>query len=136
VRNFDQNTVLDRDTLPYHLTKLHLALCNVIFPSCLMRYITLRSGVLQRLLAPDLIRKTPAFGSYRRFVTMFTRACHTFLFWAKLIQPTPCQSVYLGSVVTLFFRGFLSSSFSKQNASCIYLLHHACHTFRPHVSLI
>jgi hypothetical protein len=30
-----------------------------------------------------------SFGGSCRFITMFTRACHSFLSWASWIQPTP-----------------------------------------------
>jgi len=47
------------------------------------------SSVLQeKLTVAKLVKKCPAFYGTRRFITMFTLACHWSLSWTRWIQST------------------------------------------------
>jgi hypothetical protein len=43
----------------------------------------------EKLKCPKLLKKFPAFYGTRRFITVFTTACHLSLSWATLIQSMP-----------------------------------------------
>jgi hypothetical protein len=43
----------------------------------------------EKLKRPELLKKVPAFYGTRRFITVFTRARHLSLSWARLIQSMP-----------------------------------------------
>jgi len=45
--------------------------------------------LFEKLTGPQLVEKFPAYYWNWRFTTVFTRACHLFLFWARLIQSMP-----------------------------------------------
>jgi len=44
--------------------------------------------LLEKLIVTQLVNQFPAFHGTRRFITVFTRSCHRFLFWARYIQFT------------------------------------------------
>ena len=46
-------------------------------------------------------QETPAFDGTRRFITMFTRACHCYVSWARWIQSTSSHYIYLRSTFVL-----------------------------------
>jgi hypothetical protein len=50
----------------------------------------------------QLLKNFPAFYGPRRFVTVFTRALHWSLSWARSIQFIPSHPIYLRSILTLF----------------------------------
>jgi hypothetical protein len=55
----------------------------------------------EKLKCHRLLKKFPAFYGTRRFITIYTRARHLSLSWARLIQsmlpphPTPCRSILI-----------------------------------------
>jgi len=51
--------------------------------------------------ATQLVQKIPAFYRNQSFITMFTRACHCSISWARWIQSTPSQPISLRSILTL-----------------------------------
>jgi hypothetical protein len=48
-----------------------------------------------------LLKNFPAFYGTRRFITVFTRALHWSLFWARSIQPLPLYPVSQRSILIL-----------------------------------
>ena len=61
-----------------------------------------QSGVLlEKLTALHLIGEFLTFCGTWGLITMFTRAYHLFLSWARCIQFTPCNSISLTSVLKL-----------------------------------
>jgi len=49
------------------------------------------SRMLEKLAAPQLVKKFPAFYGNWKFITVFTTARHLSLSWARSIQSTPTQ---------------------------------------------
>ena len=49
--------------------------------------------ILKKLTVPTLVQKFPAFYGTRRFMIVFTTACHLSLVSAKIIQSTPTESI-------------------------------------------
>jgi hypothetical protein len=50
----------------------------------------------------QLVKKLPVLYGTRRFITVFTTARHRFLSWARWIQSTLQNSIYLRSILILF----------------------------------
>jgi hypothetical protein len=44
---------------------------------------------LEKLIVTQLVKKFPAFNGIVSFITVFTKACHWSLPWARCIQSTP-----------------------------------------------
>jgi hypothetical protein len=70
----------------------------------------------------------------RRFITMFTRARHWSLSWARSVQSIPLHSVYLWSNIVLFFylqwclpKDFFVSGSPKAKTLFAFLFSHACY---------
>jgi hypothetical protein len=85
----------------------------------------------------QLVSKFPAFCGTRRFITMFTRARHWSLSWARCIHSTPSHPVSLRHILILsshVYQGLPSGffRFSNQELLCISHLSHAC--YMPHTS--
>jgi hypothetical protein len=57
--------------------------------------------LLQMLTVTQPVNKFPAFYGTRRFITVFTTACHWFLSWARYIQSTPSLPISLRSILIL-----------------------------------
>jgi len=53
-----------------------------------------------KLIITELV-KFPTFYGTRRFITVFTRAGHSSLFWAKWIQSTTFHLISLSSILIL-----------------------------------
>jgi hypothetical protein len=53
--------------------------------------------ILKKLTVTQLVKKFPTFYGMKRFITVFTRAHHWSLFWARWIQSTPSHPVSLRS---------------------------------------
>jgi hypothetical protein len=49
----------------------------------------------------QLVNKFPAFYGTRRFITVFTRACHWSLSWARWIQSTSSHTLSVRSIMIL-----------------------------------
>jgi len=72
--------------------------------------------LLEKLTSSQLVKKFPTFYATKRFIVMFTRACHLPLFWARSIQSintwlfcwwNPVRWCYVTvNIVTLFFIWF------------------------------
>jgi len=50
---------------------------------------------LERLVTPQIVKKFTTFYGTRRFITLFTRACHWSLSWARCIQSTTSHPISL-----------------------------------------
>jgi len=68
------------------------------------------------------IKKFPNFYGAQCFITIFTRSCHWSLHWARWIQSTPSQPIFLRLVTTLFSQlrvvpsnWYISFRFSNQH---------------------
>jgi hypothetical protein len=55
----------------------------------------------EKPLVVQLLKNFPIFCGTRKFITVFTRACHWSLFWAILIQSIPPHSISLWSILIL-----------------------------------
>jgi len=55
--------------------------------------------LLEKLIVTQLVKKLPVFYGTRRFITVFTRACHKCLSWARCIQFTPSHPVSHRSIL-------------------------------------
>jgi hypothetical protein len=80
-------------------------------------------------------QELPAFYGTRRFITVFTRALHWFLSWARSIQSIQSHSVFVKLILTLFTHlllglpsGLVTSGFPT-NILYVYafLLHSSCY---------
>jgi hypothetical protein len=63
---------------------------------------SLRWVLLEKLSIVQLLKNFPACYGIRRFITVFTRALHRSLFWARSIQSIPSHPIYLRSILILF----------------------------------
>jgi hypothetical protein len=87
-------------------------------------------ALLEKLSIMQLLKNFPAFYGTQRFITVFTRALHWSLFWARSIQSIPSHSISLRSILILFTHlrlglpSGLSSWISHQYPICIPLLPH------------
>jgi hypothetical protein len=65
-------------------------------------------AILEKPPIVQLLKNFPAFYGTRKFISVFTRALHWSLAWARLIQPSPCHSTHLrlGLPSGLFSSGF------------------------------
>jgi hypothetical protein len=95
-------------------------------------------ALLEKLTVTHLIKKFPAFYWTRRVITVFTRASHWSLSWAKWIQSIPSDPISLNSSLTLYSylrlrhpNGLYPFRFSNQNIVCISHRHHPCYMPRP-----
>jgi len=59
--------------------------------------------LLENLAVAQLVNKFQAFYGTWRFFTIFIRARHWSIIWAKYIQSTPCHPISLWSILILFF---------------------------------
>jgi hypothetical protein len=57
--------------------------------------------VLEKLIVTQLVKEFNAFYETRRFITVFTRACHWSLFWARCIHFTLSHPNSLRSILIL-----------------------------------
>jgi len=57
--------------------------------------------LLEKLIVNHIAKKFFSFYETRRFVTVFTTACHSSLFWATWIQSTPSHHISLRSILIL-----------------------------------
>jgi hypothetical protein len=87
---------------------------------------------LEKLVVTQLVKKFPAFYGTRRFITVFTRARHWSLSWARCIQSTTFHPISLkSSLISSHLRpglpsGLFSFGFSDQNFICVSYLSHMC----------
>jgi hypothetical protein len=94
--------------------------------------------ILEKLLVTLLVKRFPTFYGTWRFITIFTRAHHWSISWARWIQSTPSHQISLASLLML--SPFLSRSsklclsfrVSYQNFVCISLPTHICCTPQPY----
>jgi hypothetical protein len=66
-------------------------------------FVTPWSRVLQKLIVPHLIKKRSALYGTQRFITMFTKAYHLSLAWARSIQSKPNNPTSLRSILILYY---------------------------------
>jgi hypothetical protein len=69
---------------------------------------------LEKLTVTHLVKKFPAFYGTWRFINVFTRACHWFLFWARWMQFTLSCPISLKFFLILsshLFPGLLCGTF-------------------------
>jgi hypothetical protein len=55
--------------------------------------------LLEKLIVTQLVKKFPTFYATQRFITVFTRAYHWSLSWARWIQSTPSHQISLRSIL-------------------------------------
>jgi hypothetical protein len=58
-------------------------------------------ALLEKPLVAQLFKNFPAFYGTQRFITVFTRALHWSLSWARSIQSIPPNPIYLRSILIL-----------------------------------
>jgi hypothetical protein len=59
-------------------------------------------ALFEKLLIVRPLKKFPAFYGTQRFITVFTRAIHWYLSWARSIQSIPSHPVSLRPILILF----------------------------------
>jgi len=72
---------------------------NSLHPDCIL--IPCSRVLLEKPIVTQLVKKFPALYGTWRFITMFTRAHHWSLSWARCIQSTPSLPISLTSVPIL-----------------------------------
>jgi hypothetical protein len=92
--------------------------------------------LLENLIVVHLVKKFSAFYGTRVFITVFTRAHHWPLFWARWIQSTPFHPISLPSILMLSFhlRLGLRVMFSLhvfRPMFCIYFVPHLIRATSP-----
>jgi hypothetical protein len=56
--------------------------------------------LVEELVVTQLVKKLPVFYGIRKLITIFTRACHWSLSWARCIQSKSSQPIFLRSILT------------------------------------
>jgi hypothetical protein len=87
-------------------------------------------ALLEKLPIVQLLKNFPAFYGTRRLITVFTRALHWSLSWARSIQSIPSHSVSLRSILTLstdLRLGLPSGLFPSGYPTCIPLRPNSCY---------
>jgi hypothetical protein len=117
---------------------MRLVIHNICRPSCIscpcdcwaVQWPTFTTrfthGAEPILRSCQLSNYSRAFYGTRRFITVFTRALHWSLSWARSIQPMLSTHIRLGLPSGLF-----PFSFSHQYPICIPLLPHSCYMPSP-----
>jgi hypothetical protein len=100
---------------------------------------TWRRVLLETLTGSQLVKKFPAFYGTRKFITVFTSACHLSLFWASSIQSIPPQPTSWNFILLLSStpgssKWSLSLRFPHQNPVYAPPLLHARYMHRPSYS--
>ena len=76
--------------ISYVLCLQYMSVPDSAFITILVHFLTPCSTVLlEKLTVPKLVKKFRTFYGNRKFITVFTRACHLSLFWSASIQPPP-----------------------------------------------
>jgi hypothetical protein len=93
-------------------------------------------ALLEKVTNAQLLKKFLAFFETRNFITVFTRAHHWYLSWARWIQSTPSQSISLKPILILSYqlRLVLPNGlfrFSDQNTVSISHFRQACYDTHP-----
>jgi len=108
----------------------------------LLTYLLHGAVLLEKLTGSQLVKKFPAFYGTRKFITVFTSACHMSLSWASLIQSIPPHTtswrsslilsshLCLGLPSGLFPSGFLTKTLYTPLPSTI------CATCSGHLILL
>lgn len=65
------------------------------------------SAVLEKLIVSQLVKRFPDFCGTQRFITVFARACHLFLSWARWICSTALHQFSLILILILFSQLYL-----------------------------
>jgi hypothetical protein len=92
----------------------------------IQKYLTPWSwALLQELPVVQLLKNFLKFYENRRLITVFTRALHWSISWARSIQHVPAHSISVESILILFFHlrlnldsGMFSSDFRTK---CVYM---------------
>jgi hypothetical protein len=85
-----------------------LYFCHFKFPKFLTGQPPPRSRVLEKLIITQLVKKFPAFYGTRSFITVFTRALHWSLSWAKFIY---FKNWYISYSKKNFLEQFMTQNF-------------------------
>jgi hypothetical protein len=77
------------------------------------------------------VKKFPTCYGTGRFITVFTRACNLFIFWARSVQsmtyhPLSWRSIFTFPHLHLCFEGACFFSVYSQNLACTSTLPHTC----------
>jgi hypothetical protein len=75
-------------------------------------------ALLEKLSIVHLHKNLPAIYGTRRFITVFTRALHWSLSWAKSIQSIPFHPISLRSILTYVLVNILNTKFHQSQFSC------------------
>jgi hypothetical protein len=100
--SWSQNTELcsvDLYELDFWQSWLEIFGFSCVSPDELTLWITV---FLWKLITAKLAKKFLSPYVTRRFITVFTTACHWTLSWARCIQPTSSRSVSLNSIIIWF----------------------------------
>jgi hypothetical protein len=94
--------VFGRDSKPNSHTFFSIMLVG-LYSHSLTHSLThsLSWGLLENLPIVQLLKNFPAFCGTRRFITVFTRALHWSLSWARSIQSIPSHPISLRSILIL-----------------------------------
>lgn len=75
--------------------------CLVLWQHCYTRVAPKRRLILQKLIVVQLLNKFLASYWTQRFITVFIRAHHGSITWARLIHPMPFHPVSIWSILIL-----------------------------------
>ena len=84
--------------------------------------------LLENLTGSQLVKKFPSFYGTRKFITVFTNACHLSLSWARSIQSVPSHPTSRRSVLRFCSHlrlglpnGLFSSGFPNRRTQPVYI---------------